>query len=178
LPKEISVAVVEYDFSFDHMLHYEGKKFFDAVAVLKEHPVHYSNSPYYVLLAFSIELMLKSLRVKKTITTSKSIPSKINSMKVEHVKGHALIGVYNEHPQELKNWLSESILREYAIDLEDILSQHANLFNEARCIYPKNVMEGGSGYTVNKSALYCVGSFMASIPDIMHGNYKALKSDS
>ena len=70
------MAVVEYDFIFDHMLHCVGKKFFDSAAVLKEHPVHYSNSPYYVLLAFSIELMLKSLRVKKTITTSKSIPKK------------------------------------------------------------------------------------------------------
>ena len=70
------MAVVEYDFIFDHMLHFEEKKFFDSAALLKEHPVHFSNSPYYVLLAFSIELMLKSLRVKKTITTSKSIPKK------------------------------------------------------------------------------------------------------
>jgi hypothetical protein len=66
--------------------------------------------------------------------------------------------------------ITRFITREYAIDLEYILSQHANLFNEARYIYPKNVMEGGSGYTVNKSALCCVGSFLASIPDIMHDN--------
>ena len=58
-------------------------------------------------------------------------------MKVEHVKGHDFIGVYNEHPQELKNWLSESISREYSIDLEDILCEHANLFDEARYIYPR-----------------------------------------
>jgi hypothetical protein len=59
------VTVIEYDLSFDHMLHFERKKFFDSATVLKEHPLHYSNSPYYVLLAFSIELMFKSLRVKK-----------------------------------------------------------------------------------------------------------------
>ena len=160
------MAVVKDDFSFDHMLHYEGKKFFDSAAVLKEHPVHYSNSPYYVLLAFSIELMLKSLRVKKTITTSKSIPSKINSVKVEHVKGHDLIGVYNYLPQELKNWLSESISSKYSIDLEDILCKHANLFSEVRYIYPGDgKMKGSSGYTVNESALCCVGSFLASIPE-------------
>ena len=165
------MAVVEYDFSFDQMLHFEGKKFFDSAVVLKEHPVHYSNSPYYVLLAFSIELMLKSLRVKRTITTSKSMPSKINSVKVEHVKGHALIDVYNEHPQELKDWLSESISKRYAINLEDILCEHANLFNEARYIYPKKgIIEGGSGYSVNELALYSVGNFLVSIPDLIHGN--------
>ena len=131
------MAVVEYGFNFDHMLHFEGKKFFDSAAVLKEHPVHYSNSPYYVLLAFSIELMLKSLRVKTTITTSKKIPSKVNCVKIEHVKGHALIDVFNEHPQQLKDWLSESISKLYGIDLEGILKDHANLFDEARYLYPK-----------------------------------------
>ena len=165
------MAVIEYDFSFDHILHFEGKKFFDSATVLKKHPVHYSNSPYYVLLAFSIELMLKSLRVKRTITTSKNRPSIVNFVKVEHVKGHTLIDIYNKHPQELKNWLSESIASKYVINLEDILCDHANLFDEARYIYPKKgIMEGGSGFTVNESALCCVGSFLASIPDIMHGN--------
>ena len=165
------MAVIEYGFNFDHMLHFEGKKFFDSAAVLKEYPVHYSNSPYYVLLAFSIELMLKSRLVKRTITTSRSMPSKINSTKVEHVKGHGLIDIYNAHPPELKNWLSESIASKYGINLEDILCDHANLFDDARYIYPKKgIMEGGSGFTVNESALCFVGSFLASIPDIMHGN--------
>lgn len=153
------------------MLHFEGKKFFDSAAVLKEHPVHYSNSPYYVLLAFSIELMLKSLSVKKTITTSKIRASEVNSTKVEHVKGHSLIDVYNEHPQELKNWLSTSISREYAINLEDILCKHANLFEKARYIYPKNgIVDKSSSYCVNESALCSVASFLASIPDIINGN--------
>jgi hypothetical protein len=165
------VAVIENDFSFDHMLHFEGKKFFDSATVLKEHPVHYSNSPYYVLLAFSIELMLKSLRVKKTITTSKNRPNIVNSLKVEHVKGHTLIDIYNKHPQELKNWLSDSIAIKYGINLEDILCHHANLFDEARYIYPKKgIMEGGSSYSVNEPDLCCVGSFLKLIPDMIHGN--------
>ncbi len=165
------MAVIEYDFSFDHMLHFEGKKFFDSATVLKKHPVHYSNSPYYVLLAFSIELMLKSLRVKKTITTSKNRPSIVNFVKVEHVKGHTLIDIYNKHPQELKNWLSESVHRECAVDIEEVLRDHANLFDEARYIYPKKgIVEGGSGYSVNELALCSVGRFLTSIPDIIHGN--------
>lgn len=165
------MAVIEYGFNFDHMLHFEGKKFFDSAAVLKEYPVHYSNSPYYVLLAFSIELMLKSLLVKRTITTSRSMPSKINSTKVEHVKGHGLIDIYNAHPPELKNWLSESVHRECAVDIEEVLRDHANLFDEARYIYPKKgIVEGGSGYSVNELALCSVGRFLTSIPDIIHGN--------
>lgn len=163
------MAVIKYNFHFDHMLHFEGKKFFDSAAVLKKYPVHYSNTPYYVLLAFSIELMLKSLRVKRTITTSKSKPCIINTTKVEHVKGHTLIDIYHSHPEELKNWLSTSINNLYSIDLEDILNDHANLFNEARYIYPTNgIMEGARGYSVNESDLCNVGEFLTSIPKILH----------
>jgi hypothetical protein len=171
LPEEISMAVIEYDFHFDHMLHFEGKKFFDSAAVLKKQPVHYSNSPYYVLLAFSIELMLKSLRVKKTITTSKSRPSIINTTKIEHIKGHTLIEIYQAHPNELQSWLSESIDKKYSIVLEDVLRNHANFFNEARYIYPtKGIMKGPTGYSVNESDLCNVGEFLAFIPVILHGN--------
>lgn len=165
------MAIHEYDFNVDHALHFQGCHFFKSAVVLRDNPVHYSKSPYFMLLAFSIELMLKSLYVKRIITTSRENPSIVNSVKIEHAKGHSLIEVFKNHPYELQKWLSESVSVRYGLAIEDVLDEHSELFDKARYIYPrKGVMEGGAGYSVNESALYDVAEFLSFIPEIIRGN--------
>ncbi|MBY8314588.1 hypothetical protein KW543_02295 [Vibrio fluvialis] len=159
------MPIIKYEMSFDPMLHFEGVKFFKAAKLLKEQPVHYSNTPYWTLLAFSIELMLKSFSVGRVITTSKKNPCIINEVKLAHVKGHSLTDVFNNLPDTLKDLLSIKFEIHSGMVLQEILEQHSTLFDQARYIYPKNGhMKLPTGISVDESSLYKVGEFLSNIP--------------
>ena len=165
------MPTVKHEAHFDHMLHFEGQKFFKGAVLLKENPVHYTNYPYWVLLAFSIELMLKSLSVKRTITLSKQKPSRINSTKIEHPKGHALKSVFDDLPENWRAWLSEELEVSYGFAIEEVLDENSAVFDQARYIYPKNGhIEYPHGFSVNERALYCLGELLVSIPERIQNN--------
>ena len=148
--------------TLDPMLHSEGEKFFEAANALKETPVGYPNTPYWTLLAFSIELMLKSLAVSREVVVSKQNPCIINEIKLTHAKGHALLDVFKNLPAQLQSDLTNEFLSKSGLALEDILEQHSMLFEQARYIYPKNGhMEYPCGIEVDELSLHQVGEFLS-----------------
>ncbi|EOX4820235.1 hypothetical protein ACIL2V_004641 [Vibrio alginolyticus] len=158
------VPRVTQEMSFDPMLHNEGEKFFNAAKILRQEPSGYPNTPYWTLLAFSIELMLKSLAVGREIIISKQNPCIINEVKLEHAKGHSLREVFNNLPERLKSELSLEFYEKSGLILSDILESHSMLFEQARYIYPKNGrLEYPHGITVDETSLHAVGEFLSAI---------------
>lgn len=123
--------------------------------------MHYTNTPYWVLLAFSIELMLKSLYVKHTYTVAKQGIKKVQNVKIEHLKGHILDDVFEQLPEKIKHTLVTEFSDKYKLNLQDILNEHSTLFDEARYVYPRNGhIEFPAGFIVNESNLYAVADFL------------------
>lgn len=116
----------------DFGLFYTAKEFYEAAKLIKGNT--FVCKPYYVLLAFSIELFLKS--IKTTIVWSGSIADK-----VKHTQGHALASIFEsiekEHP-EVTRYLIEKYTSKYDCSLKYDLALNSEVFTKQRYPYHKN----------------------------------------
>lgn len=71
-------------------------------------PEHDQGPPYYVNLAFSIELFLKSLHVSETATFLNKWPFNHITRNFKSIQGHQLDLIFNKLPDDIQNKLSES----------------------------------------------------------------------
>ena len=116
----------------DFGLFYTAKENYDAAKLLKEN--NFTKTPYYILLSFSIECFLKSIR-----TTTKWIGSK--GVSVDHKDKHPLSNIFNsiekEHPDDA-NYLKDRYESKYGRLLKYDIDLNSEVFTKKRYPYLKD----------------------------------------
>ncbi len=123
--KEIIEAKEVVDFG----LFYSAKEYYEAAKQLKGN--RFLSNPYNVLLAFSIELFLKSIGT--TIQWSGA-----TAVKVKHAQGHKLCDVFKvvekENPSSI-NYLKEQYSCKVGRDLFEDIALNSEVFTKRRYPY-------------------------------------------
>ncbi|MCC3845837.1 hypothetical protein IB288_23075 [Vibrio parahaemolyticus] len=143
----------------DFGLFYTAKEFYEAAKLIKSNT--FVRRPYHVLLSFSIELLLKS--IKTTIVWSGSTASQ-----VKHTEGHALVKIFNsieqEHPKDAE-YLVQKYASKYGCSLKHDLELNSEVFTKQRYPYHRN----GNIPSMSKVSIDCF--------DIQYGNDIAVYVD-
>lgn len=107
-------------------------------------PDHDRGAPYYVNLAFSIELFLKSLNVTTELEFEPSPPFKmVNREMVIHGKikgfgGHSLLDIFKTLPQEIKDSSEAEYAQTHNVSIYKELDGIKNVFVEWRYLFEKD----------------------------------------
>ena len=116
----------------DFGLFYSAKEYYDAAELLKVN--NYTSTPYSILLSFSIECFLKSIRT--TITWDGARASK-----VKHKKGHGLTELFTEiekdHPDDA-SYLMSKYASIYGRPLKEDINLNSEVFFKKRYPYLKD----------------------------------------
>lgn len=153
------------------MMFRDALSFYNSASILKENPSDMSNRPYYVLLAFSIELFIKSINVKHTFHVNEKKQFKINHHQVKHTQGHktdALFEKLTGSNIQLAEFLSSKYEERHKRSLVDDLKVNRDVFEGLRYTYPKdgNLVNNGKG--VNKINSYFMPDVLEKVGEFIY----------
>ena len=155
---------IEVKQDIENIMHLDARNFYESALVLKQNPKHYSESPYYALLALSIELLFKSIGVVHSYEIDSDNNNAVTNRKVNHVKGHSLIEIHKEHKNKnphITEFLSASYQKQFDRDFENDLELHANVFVQRRYTYPFNGKISDNWLdSINPSTLEDIAGFL------------------
>ena len=127
---------------FDYMLYRDACLFFDAAQLIGDYR---KEIPYYVNLAFSIELFLKAFEVKHTININDKDNFRIVEHQVTQIHGHHLLKIFETLNPELQKHLTQLYKNKYRddakgdlADLKKNLLSISTVFEDFRYLYPKD----------------------------------------
>ena len=119
---------------FDPLTFIQAKKFMDAALSLEE---EHRDDPYYVLLAFAIELFLKCLQVTHSYEFESDPLFKVTAFTRKGVKGHNLSDIFQSLPKDTRDQLSGDYQRRHYDNLEADLKLIGDAFVDHRYIHEK-----------------------------------------
>lgn len=127
-----NVKNIESQELVDFGLFYTAKEFYEAAKLIKSNT--FVHRPYHVLLSFSIELLLKSIKTKIVWSGS-------SASQVKHTGGHALVKIFysieQEHPKDAE-YLMQKYSSKYGSSLKHDLELNSEVFIKQRYPYDRN----------------------------------------
>ena len=110
------------------VIYFNAKKFMNSAVLIGESG---KSDPYFVNLAFAIELFIKSMHV--------TIDSDTGKYEVHaRTRGHSLVGIFEKLPQDVKKKAIDLYNNEYGESLSLHLAQISDVFIEWRYSHESN----------------------------------------
>ncbi|MDQ8206870.1 hypothetical protein QEH52_05080 [Coraliomargarita sp. SDUM461003] len=138
---KIEMRKIEFHQTVSIQMYLEAISFYESAKVIKDSigdsSMYYEKYPYYVMLSFSIELLLKCIHVTSVIEIDDSREETLSS-KINHINGHRLDEIFDRHSDKMKRFLSNAYEIKFNRSLRDDLICNGNVFTKFRYTYPRD----------------------------------------